>query len=109
MSTGCASILKGGTENVYVSSQPSGAKVRINGADVGETPVRFPVSTSKTHTVEIRKDGYEARTLIVATSIGMGWVILDFVCGVLPLLVDAATGDWRSLDQDEFHVNLDKK
>ncbi len=47
--------------------------------------------------------------LLVPSSVGAGWIVVDFVCGVFPLLVDAVTGDWKSLDQNNVNVVLEKK
>jgi hypothetical protein len=30
--------------------------------------------------------------------IGVGWVVLDLFGGVIPLVVDLATGNWQSVD-----------
>lgn len=109
LSSGCATILKGSRESLTVVSQPAGAKVQINGIDVGNTPLTTRVNGTNDQLVMVRKDGYETRTILVASSVGAGWIVVDFLCGVLPLLVDAVTGDWKSLDQNNVNVVLDKK
>ena len=60
--------------------------------------------SGKEHTIAFRKDGYKERTYQVSRSVGIGWVILDILGGLAPLIVDAATGDWFMLDTD--HVNV---
>ena len=109
LSSGCATILKGSRESLTVVSQPAGAKVQINGIDVGNTPLTTRVNGTNDQLVMVRKDGYETRTILVASSVGAGWIVVDFLCGVLPLLVDAVTGDWKSLDQNNVNVVLDKR
>jgi hypothetical protein len=108
-STGCATILKGTNESLLVTSDPSGARVQINGIDVGNTPISTRVNGTKDQFVQVRKDGYETRTASIASTVGAGWIILDFLCGGLPLVVDAITGDWKSLERNDAHVVLDKK
>jgi hypothetical protein len=34
------------------------------------------------------------------------WVAFDLAMGVLPLVVDAATGGWRTLDYDACHATF---
>ncbi len=109
LSSGCATILKGSRESLTVVSQPAGAKVQINGIDVGNTPLTTRVNGTNDQLVMVRKDGYETRTILVASSVGAGWIVVDFLCGVLPVLVDAVTGDWKSLDQNNVNVVLDKR
>lgn len=109
LSTGCATILKGSRESLMIVSEPSGAKVQINGVDVGNTPLTTRVHGTEDQMIQVRKEGYETRSIIVASSVGAGWIVVDFFCGVLPLLVDAVTGDWKSLDQNNVSVALDKK
>jgi PEGA domain len=107
--TGCATILKGKYQSIAVSSEPSDARVTINGNYAGKTPVITRVNGTKEQVVEVSKDGYSTRTMIVTTSVGAGWIVADFLCGVLPMLVDAITGDWNSLDNSNVNVELDKK
>lgn len=109
LSTGCATILKGSKESLTIVSEPAGAKVQINGIDLGNTPLTARVHGTKDQLIQVRKEGYETRSIIVASSVGAGWIVVDFFFGVLPLLVDAVTGDWKSLDQNEVNVVLDKK
>ena len=102
--SGCATLFNDKTPSVDVASNPEGAKVYVNGNYVGETPVRVDLSVRKEHTIAFRKVGYKDRTYQVSRSVGIGWVILDILGGLAPLIVDAATGDWLMLDTD--HVNV---
>ncbi len=107
--TGCASILKSRYQNLAVTSDPSDARVSINGILVGKTPLVTSVNGTKEQVVEISKEGYGTRLVVVTTSIGAGWIIADVLTGVAPLIVDAATGSWNSLDNSVVNIALDKK
>ena len=100
--SGCATLFNDKTPSVDVASNPEGAEVYVYGNYVGETPVRVDLSVRKEHTIAFREDGYKDRTYQVSRSVGIGWVILDILGGLAPLIVDAATGDWFMLD----HVNV---
>jgi hypothetical protein len=100
---GCATIFKGSTDTVNYSSEPSGAKVYVNGSLMGTTPFQLELKSNQTYTIEFRKDGYENKTVMLNNSVGAGWIVLDVVFGLVPIIVDAATGNWYSLDQK--HVN----
>jgi len=41
--------------------------------------------------------------------VGAGWVILDILGGLIPVIVDAATGDWHYLDQTNVNAALEKQ
>lgn len=120
---GCASILKGTNDRVYFCSSPSGASVYVDGAKIGITKVcyenyedgknvRFGLSQelvcSKSHLVEFRKEGYYSKQAFLNPQVGGDWIILDILCGLLPVLVDASTGAWNSLDP-YLRVDLEKK
>ena len=109
LSSGCATILKGNHQRISVTSEPSGARVRINGSDVGETPYSAKVNSSHAQTVEVKKEGYSPRTIVLASTIGVGWIVVDVLCGFVPVIVDAATGSWNVLENDDIHVRLDAK
>jgi len=100
---GCATIFKGSTDTVNFSSDPSGAKVYVNGSLMGTVPLQLELKSSQTYTIEFRKEGYENKTVILNNSVGAGWIVLDILFGLVPIIVDAATGNWYSLDQ--AHVN----
>jgi hypothetical protein len=55
---------------VVVSSRPAGAKVRIDGADVGVTPLRLKAVTPGKHAVEIALEGYARAVRALDTSGG---------------------------------------
>lgn len=106
--TGCATLFKGSSEDVNMDSAPP-AEVYINGEMRGETPLKLNLKTNDTYTVQFKKDGYETKTYNIGNSVGAGWVVLDIVGGVLPVVVDAATGSWYSLDEDNIDARLEKE
>jgi hypothetical protein len=109
LSTGCATILKGSRETVDITSDPSGARVQINGIDVGSTPISAKVNGTDDQLIQVRKEGFESRSMLISSSVGAGWVIADVLCGFWPIIIDAITGDWKSLDRTDAHFVMDKK
>ncbi len=94
--SGCALVFKGETQDISVSSDPGGAEVIIDGVPHGITPVIVNLSVNSEHTVVLRKNGQE-RTFLIRNEVGPLWVVLDVVTGLVPLIVDAATGAWFEL------------
>jgi len=109
--TSCATILSGGNQaTLRVSSDPSDAKVYLDGMPDGHTPLDLSVDKRKPHTVEVRKDGYQSVSRTVISNLGAGWLIADiFLGGLIGIIVDAATGSWNALDQDHIGFSLEKQ
>ncbi len=59
MTSGCATIVHlCSSEELSVSSVPSGAKVVIDGTERGVTPLATQVERKKDHAVVLTKDGF---------------------------------------------------
>ena len=105
----CAAVFKGTSDNVDFSSEPDGAKVYVNGVLRGTTPVKLKLESKRTYNIEFKKEGYETRNFTLTNHVGVGWVILDVIFGIVPVVVDAATGSWYVLDQDYVKVEMEKE
>lgn len=108
--TGCATLFKEKNRTVHFSSNPRGADIFINGNRMGKTPLPLNLSDKKSVTVTFRKKGYEDKTYIINTKVDGGWIILDIFGGFIPIIIDAITENWHSLDTDDsIVVLLDEK
>ena len=107
--SGCATIFSGGREDISFSSEPSGAKVLVNGQNEGVTPVTLAFKKGKEYTIEFVKEGFNSKTLRLSYSIGAGWLILDILSGLLGVIIDAATGNWNGFELDTYKANLEPK
>lgn len=107
--SGCAAIFKGSNSSLNATSDPSGAKVYVNGEPYGKTPITLRLKSSKTYTIEFKKEGYETVTRNISNSVGAGWIVLDVLCGLVPVIIDAVTGAWYDLDQDHVNAILEKQ
>jgi len=105
----CATLFKGSTDTVNFSSDPAGAKVYVNGNLLGTTPVQLELKSNKTYTIEFKKDGFESKTVVLNNSVGAGWIILDVLGGLIPIIIDAATGNWYELDQEHVNAVLEQQ
>lgn len=108
--SGCATILSGSSDEISLSSEPSGAKVLINGINEGKTPIKLKLKKGKEYAIEFVKDGYENKTFRLSYSLGVGWLVADILLTwFLGVLVDAVTGAWNSFDTDTYKANLEPK
>lgn len=105
----CATVFKGTSEDVYFNSDPTGTQVYINGQYMGRTPVNLKLESKKSYNIEFKKEGYITKSYTITNHVGAGWVILDVIFGLVPVIVDAATGAWFKLDQDNVNLVLEKQ
>ena len=45
----------------------------------------------------------------IQNKIGWGWVVLDVITGVVPVLIDALTGAWYDFDQRYVNAILERQ
>jgi hypothetical protein len=109
--TSCATVFKGSNEPVNLNSDPPGATVYLNGQPLGKTPTQVSLESKNTYFFEFRKEGYESRSVLVNHSVGAGWVVLDviFLLFLVPIIVDAVTGDWYYLEPTTVGAALEPK
>ena len=94
--SGC-SLFGGSSQNFAVSSDPVGATVRINGQQVGVTPLQYQVGRRGDLLIEVEKTGYKSQfrqTSRKLSSLG----IVDVIGGavfLLPLIGLIAPGAWE--------------
>jgi hypothetical protein len=105
--TGCATLFKGSHSTVCFDSEPQGADVYINGQRHGRTPFALDCSNKQPLMVTFKKPGFADKTCVIDTKIAAGWVILDVLGGLIPVLIDAATENWYSLESTEASALLE--
>lgn len=111
-STGCAYMFKGSQQEVRVDAIPAQADVRQENRYLGATPTTIEVDRNQAQPIVVSKDGFKEQHLRLKRSIDTPWLIWDVAtCAVpvllcLPLLADALSGGWASVD-DEVRVKLD--
>lgn len=103
---GCGTLFNSSTKNVAMSSEPTGAEVLVDGNRMGTTPITLELDNQENHAVVFRKEGYQDVTCAIKTKVGAGYVILDILGGLVPVIIDAATGEWESLDKEVCNMNL---
>jgi hypothetical protein len=103
---GCASIVKGTSQTIPVSSDPSGAEVKIDGNLVGQTPVSVKAKRKTDHLVTIEKTGYQVESVAVTRNIG-GAVFGNIIAGgLIGWGVDAIDGAQWNLTPETISVAL---
>ena len=109
MFSGCAAVFTSGKGKLDVTSNPDGAEVFINGISYGKTPVRVKLKTNSEYEITYKKEGYRPVTKRITNKVGAGWIVLDVILGLVPVIVDAATGAWYKFDQKTINAILEKQ
>ena len=54
----CATIIRGTTQKIPVTSNPIGAKIIVDGLEIGNAPIELKLKRKKNHLIRIEKQGY---------------------------------------------------
>jgi len=106
---GCALIFQGTSKNMSFDAGPGSAEVWVNGAKVGVTPCKVELKRNQEYSIEFKKEGYQTKSYRITNGVGAGWVVLDILGGLIPVIIDAATGAWYGFDQDNVNAVLEKQ
>jgi predicted small secreted protein len=104
--TSCATLFKGTKEDVRFESKPTNAEVWIDGVKFGNAPIAVTLESKKTYTIEFRL-GEKTKTVRLTNHMSAGYLVLDILAGLVPVIIDAATGAWMKLDSNDVIVDID--
>jgi hypothetical protein len=104
--TGCATLFSSGPNTLALQSDTAGADVYINGNLRGKTPLTLELDNTKPVTVTFKQAGRQDQTVEVGTKVRGGMIVLDVLGGLVPVIIDAATGEWKKLDTKLVNMNL---
>lgn len=105
-STACGTIMHGGSQDIGISSSPSGAKVTVDNQTGALTPYVAKLSRKDNHVVHLAAPGYAPADLTLTHSVS-GWVWGNIVFGgVIGLAVDAISGGLYKLNPEQLSTTL---
>ena len=94
--SGCATVTRGTTEQVQITSEPSGADVRTSMGPTCITPCTLQVSRKDEFTVTVSKPGFVEENVPVRTQVAgsgvAGFAGNVLIGGVIGMGADAYTG-----------------
>lgn len=104
--SGCATVIKGRTQTVPVSSDPAGAEIIVNHVPMGITPAQLELRRKHDYIITLQKDGYAPASVPVLKSIG-GAVWGNILAGgLIGWGVDATSGAQYNLSPETVYVRL---
>ena len=106
--TSCATIFTGTKDTISFNTNPDGAQVLVGGIERCTTPCSVPLPrTLSDKTVQLTKEGYEARTIQLDQKFNSVSILNLF--GLVGWAVDAATGSLKKYDTKAYNIDLKKK
>ena len=105
---GCSTMIHGTRQNVGISSNPSGAKVTIDGQTFGNTPLIVELSRKDNHIIKIELEGYLPYETTLRRKVS-AWVVGNIVFGgPIGLAIDAISGGMYELTPEQIQAELKK-
>ncbi len=102
--TSCASVFTGAKRNVLFETNPSGAKVFVNGMEQCVAPCQIKVK--KDDRVDFRLEGYKERVVIMDADFNLVAILNGF--SIIGWGVDALTGSLQRVNTKYVKVDLEK-
>ena len=105
-SSGCATIIAGGPDEIPIRTNPPGAYVYVDGQVVGQTPMIVTLDRKRSlGDIRIYYPGFMPVQVRRDKSFNV-WTLGNFFIGIFPIVVDFITGDWEAFDDDEIALGL---
>lgn len=103
---GCGTIMHGTTQTVGIGSNPTGAKITVDGMELGVTPMMVDLKRKSSHLVHIELPGYLPFDTTITKSVS-GWVFGNLIFGgIIGLAVDAVSGGLYELSPEQVQAGL---
>jgi hypothetical protein len=96
--SGCATLFSGTSQSLHVSSEPSGARVLVNGSLAGNTPTTITMKKGEPVTIVGQYPGLPDATVVVGKQMDTLAVLNLF--DLFGWLIDMSTGAMWKFDRD---------
>lgn len=105
LTSGCAAMFNGSSQQVAIRSNVEGAQLYVNEAYIGKNSGVTTFKKKKNYVITARKEGCTDATIPASKSFDattLLGVLIDF--GIITVLVvdGAATGAWQQFDQTSY-------
>ncbi len=106
--SGCATLFSGSSDSITFNSQPSGARVMVDGLMVGTTPTTVSIKRPGfgDTDVTVALEGYDSRTFTLSSEFNTTSILNIFV--PIGFVIDAVTGAITKHSKKSYNVDLEK-
>ena len=107
-SVGCATLFSGTDDDIYFTSNPEGARIFIDGREVGTTPATISVDRPGLNTTDVRLEleGYEPRVFTLDKEFNV--VSILNLGNVLFWAIDVVTGAIFKHEPQSYDIDLER-
>jgi hypothetical protein len=106
ISSGCATIIHGTTQDIGITTDPSDADLLVDGSERYKSPTKITLKRKDDHMVEITKDGYQKENINIKSVIS-GVVAGNLLAGgLIGIGIDALSGGASRLVPESFDIRL---
>lgn len=105
VASGCATIIDGSSQPVTFNSSPNGARIYVNGMELGTTPLTMAVKRSKTTMLMAKKNGYEDQSLMLQTKTN-GYFWANFLFFPVSTTTDYASDAMIEYSPNMYYITL---
>jgi len=77
----CATLTRGTSQRIPVTSNPWGAKITVDGKELGHAPMILKLKKKKIHIIRVEKPGYNPLEIRIARKISTVPIIGDLLLG----------------------------
>jgi hypothetical protein len=113
LGAGCGAMFNDSTVAVPVNVSPQGTRISVDGLYVAQAPGVVTLTNANPHTIDLEADGYQRQSARLESRPAAGYIVLDclllvllVVPGIIAIVVDASTGDWRTIDGPQVSAAL---
>ncbi len=104
---GCALIVNGTQDSVFIDSQPPGATVRVDGQAVARTPAKIYLHRGYSQQVTLEKEGYLPENVFFPNHFDAGWILFDLILTLgLGIPIDVVSGAMWNFSPDHAVVRM---
>jgi hypothetical protein len=102
----CGTIIHGTTQEVSISSNPTNARILVDGQPIGQTPATLDLKRKDKHTVRLELGGYQPYEMAMSRSVS-GWIAGNILFGgLIGLAVDAISGGMYKLSPEQITAEM---
>ncbi|MEG8946295.1 PEGA domain-containing protein [Rosettibacter firmus] len=102
----CATVINTTTQNIEIKTNPSNAKIIIDGKKFGTTPQLVNLERGSNHVIKLELEGYDTYETQITRKISI-WFWGNAFNGFLPgMLIDMFTGSMYNLLPEAINVEL---
>jgi len=107
--TSCATIIDGRKQTITFQSSPTNAIIRIDGNEIGKTPLTIELYKKESQMLTFEKRGHQLVTMNMDTKINPAFWGNILIGGVIGSTTDVSTGAIYEYSPGQYVVTLDPK